>query len=174
MENRRARLRWLGWRNWLTRRLSVFSGSRNTRGLRSWSRRCVRLAGARYPNATPSGILELVPSRRAGSALLIADSSAENDAIRECLEHSGYSVVVAESSGDGFETARIRQPFRSHRMRFYISLRGRLEIRRGVVARRSRVARVRLPSGSNGRFRSRASITARIFDSRATGKYFTD
>jgi PleD family two-component response regulator len=35
------------------------------------------------------------------SALLIADSSAENEAIRECLEHSGYSVVIAESSDDG-------------------------------------------------------------------------
>ena len=37
------------------------------------------------------------------TALLIADSSVENSAIKECLERSGCAVVVAESSADGLQ-----------------------------------------------------------------------
>ncbi|MGA7871680.1 MAG: hypothetical protein WCA22_12360 [Candidatus Binatus sp.] len=37
------------------------------------------------------------------TALLIADSSVENSAIKECLEHSGCAVVVAKSSPDGLK-----------------------------------------------------------------------
>ena len=37
------------------------------------------------------------------TALLITDSSVENSAIKECLEHSGCAVVVAESSADGLK-----------------------------------------------------------------------
>jgi len=40
---------------------------------------------------------------RPRTALLITDSPLENTAIKECLEHSGYMVAVAESSADGLQ-----------------------------------------------------------------------
>ena|SRR5271163_1866154 len=45
------------------------------------------------------------------SALIIAESSDENGAIKECLEQSGYSVVVAESSFRRVEAASVQRPF---------------------------------------------------------------
>ncbi len=53
----------------------------------------------------------LVSDRQQRTALLITDPAGENGAIKECLERSGCTVVVAESSAAGLSMLQSNQSF---------------------------------------------------------------
>jgi CheY-like chemotaxis protein len=53
----------------------------------------------------------LVSDRQPRTALLITDPAGENSAIKECLERSGCTVVVAESSAAGLSMLQSNQSF---------------------------------------------------------------
>ena len=53
----------------------------------------------------------LVSDRQPRTALLITDPAGENGAIKECLERSGCTVVVAESSAAGLSMLQSNQSF---------------------------------------------------------------
>ena len=55
--------------------------------------------------------LDVVSDRRPRTALLITDPAGENGAIKECLERSGCTVVVAESSAAGMSMLQSNQNF---------------------------------------------------------------
>lgn len=50
-------------------------------------------------------------SESSQTALLISNSSADDRAIKECLEHSGCRLVVAESSADGLRLLQSNASF---------------------------------------------------------------
>src|SRR5260221_8376935 len=50
-----------------------------------------------------AGNLSVASDRKARTTLLITDSAGEKNAIKECLERSGCSVVVADSSAAGLK-----------------------------------------------------------------------
>jgi PleD family two-component response regulator len=58
-----------------------------------------------------AGNLSVASDRKARTALLITDSAGENTAIKECLERSGCSVVVADSSAAGLKLLQSDQSF---------------------------------------------------------------
>ena len=53
----------------------------------------------------------MLASRKARTALLITDPSAESSAIKECLERNGCTVMVAESSAAGLRLLQSDQNF---------------------------------------------------------------
>jgi len=55
--------------------------------------------------------LAVVSDRKPRTALLITDPAGENSAITECLERSGCTVVVAESSAAGLSMLQSNQSF---------------------------------------------------------------
>jgi PleD family two-component response regulator len=62
--------------------------------------------------SNPSGAdVSMLASRKARTALLISDPSAENSAIKECLERNGCTVMVAESSAAGLRLLQSDQNF---------------------------------------------------------------
>ncbi len=62
-------------------------------------------------NATGTNNPAIVSEPGARTALLITDSSAENRALKECLERSGCAVVVAGSSADGLKLLQSNDNF---------------------------------------------------------------
>jgi PleD family two-component response regulator len=54
-------------------------------------------------NATIRNDSTIASNPAARTALLITNSAVENSAIKECLERSGYTVVLAESPADGLK-----------------------------------------------------------------------
>jgi len=63
------------------------------------------------PNAPATNYPAIVSEPGPRTALLITDSSVENSAIKECLERSGCTVVVAESSADGLKLLQSNDNF---------------------------------------------------------------
>ena len=66
---------------------------------------------SRGRSRTSSADASMLANRKARIALLITDSSAENNAIKECLERNGCTVLVAESSAAGLRLLQSDQNF---------------------------------------------------------------
>jgi PleD family two-component response regulator len=65
----------------------------------------------RPPKISRADDLDVVADRKPRTALLIADPAGENSAIKESLERSGCTVVVAESSAAGMSMLQSNQHF---------------------------------------------------------------
>jgi PleD family two-component response regulator len=72
----------------------------------------MRPGRARKKLETSGASTSALPSdERSGTALLITDPSIDDSAIKECLQRSGCTVVVAESSADGLKLLQSGDPF---------------------------------------------------------------